>query len=65
MRLTDLVFGLRVHQTFPTKFLISSNCGNGFWRTNGNGDYPDGVMLEEGVHYPVSYVIEGLKIYLL
>ena len=37
--LLDLIFGPKFHKSFPTKYLLSSSCGDGFWESTGNDQY--------------------------
>ena len=35
----ESVFGSKFHERFPRKYLVSGVCGDGFWESNGKGNY--------------------------
>ena len=41
----DEIFGPKMHKDFFQKFMPPGSCGNGFYVTRGEGDYPPGVAL--------------------
>ena len=57
--LIEEIFGAKMHQDFPRKLMESASCGDGFWETDGKGQYSHkGIMLNVTVGNEVTSVLE-------
>ena len=45
-----MIFGPKMHKDFPRKFLLSDDCGDGFYSTNGGGRYAHMGIMSDTPH---------------